>query len=161
MYLLDSNIFIQAKNREYGFEFCPAFWDFIIIENQNNNIFSIDKVKDELDQGGDELSIWAKEHKNIFLPSNIEILPFFDTINNSLIKLKYTQGARNDFMQVADYYLIAHALHKQCAIITHEVPKNTLKKVQIPNICLDLNIKFMNIYDLLKTEKPQFILKHK
>lgn len=25
-YLLDSNVFIQAKNLHYGFDFCPAFW---------------------------------------------------------------------------------------------------------------------------------------
>jgi hypothetical protein len=24
-YLLDSNVFIQAKNLHYGFDFCPAF----------------------------------------------------------------------------------------------------------------------------------------
>jgi hypothetical protein len=28
-YLLDSNVFIQAKNLHYGFDFCPAFWDWI------------------------------------------------------------------------------------------------------------------------------------
>ena len=27
-YLLDANVFIQAKNLHYGFDFCPAFWDF-------------------------------------------------------------------------------------------------------------------------------------
>ena len=27
-YLLDSNLFIQAKNHRYGFDFCPAFWDW-------------------------------------------------------------------------------------------------------------------------------------
>ena len=27
LYLLDSNIFIEAKNRYYGMDFCPAFWD--------------------------------------------------------------------------------------------------------------------------------------
>ena len=26
-YLLDANVFIQAKNLHYGFDFCPAFWD--------------------------------------------------------------------------------------------------------------------------------------
>jgi len=28
-YLLDTNVFIEAKNRYYGFGFCPAFWDWI------------------------------------------------------------------------------------------------------------------------------------
>lgn len=25
-YLLDADVLIQAKNRHYGFDFCPAFW---------------------------------------------------------------------------------------------------------------------------------------
>lgn len=32
-YLLDANIFIQAKNLHYGFDFCPAFWDWLEHEN--------------------------------------------------------------------------------------------------------------------------------
>lgn len=28
-YLLDTNIFIQAKNLHYGFDFCPAFWELL------------------------------------------------------------------------------------------------------------------------------------
>jgi Domain of unknown function (DUF4411) len=27
-YLLDSDVFIQAKNLHYSFDFCPAFWDW-------------------------------------------------------------------------------------------------------------------------------------
>ena len=28
-YLLDTNVLIEAKNRHYGFDFCPAFCDWI------------------------------------------------------------------------------------------------------------------------------------
>ncbi len=30
-FLLDTNIFIQAKNLHYGFDFCPAFWEWLIL----------------------------------------------------------------------------------------------------------------------------------
>ena len=29
-YLLDANVFIAAKNLHYGFDFCPAFWDWLV-----------------------------------------------------------------------------------------------------------------------------------
>jgi hypothetical protein len=29
-YLLDANVFIQAKNLHYGFDFCPAFWAWLL-----------------------------------------------------------------------------------------------------------------------------------
>lgn len=33
-YLLDANVFIQAKNLHYGFDFCPAFWDWLVVQNE-------------------------------------------------------------------------------------------------------------------------------
>lgn len=44
-YLLDANVFIQAKNLHYGFDFCPAFWDWLVQNNINGQVFSIDKVR--------------------------------------------------------------------------------------------------------------------
>lgn len=29
-YLLDANVFMDAKNRHYGLDLCPAFWDWLI-----------------------------------------------------------------------------------------------------------------------------------
>jgi hypothetical protein len=46
-YLLDADVFIQAKNLHYGFSFCPAFWDWITRENGAGKVFSIEKVRDE------------------------------------------------------------------------------------------------------------------
>jgi hypothetical protein len=47
-YLLDANVFIEAKNGYYGFDFAPAFWDWLDHEHSNGNLFSIEKVRDEL-----------------------------------------------------------------------------------------------------------------
>ena len=41
-YLLDTNVFIQAKNLHYGFGFCPAFWDWLIANNATQHVFSIE-----------------------------------------------------------------------------------------------------------------------
>lgn len=32
-YLLDANVFIQARNLQYGFDFCPAFWDWLDVRH--------------------------------------------------------------------------------------------------------------------------------
>ena len=61
MYLLDANVFIQAKNLHYGFDFVPAFWDWLIRENSTGKVASVEKVADELRVGRDELSEWAEE----------------------------------------------------------------------------------------------------
>ena len=40
-YLLDANIFIHAKNLHYGFDFCPAFWDWLVVQNEAGKVASI------------------------------------------------------------------------------------------------------------------------
>lgn len=50
-YLLDANVFIQAKNLHYGLDFCPAFWDWLVAQNAAGRVFSIDKVADEIAAG--------------------------------------------------------------------------------------------------------------
>ena len=47
-YLLDANVFIQAKNLHYGFEFCPAFWDWIDDQTNAGSVYSIERIADEL-----------------------------------------------------------------------------------------------------------------
>ena len=68
-YLLDSNVFIQARNLHYGFDFCPAFWDWLVEQNDAGKVASIDKVADELRAGDDELAKWAEDRGDgFFLP---------------------------------------------------------------------------------------------
>jgi len=59
VYLLDANVFIEAKRRHYGMDFCLAFWDWLVARNAAGHVFSIEKVSDELRAGGDELADWA------------------------------------------------------------------------------------------------------
>ena len=42
-YLLDANVLIEAKNRYYGLDFCPAFWDWLIAMNLAGQVTSFQK----------------------------------------------------------------------------------------------------------------------
>ncbi len=55
-YFLDANVFIMAKNLHYGFDFCPAFWNWLIVGNSEGKVFSIEKVESEVLAIADELS---------------------------------------------------------------------------------------------------------
>ena len=48
LYLLDANVFIEAKNRYYGLDFCPAFWDWLVMKNRAGKVASVKKVADEI-----------------------------------------------------------------------------------------------------------------
>lgn len=55
-YVLDSNVFIEAKNRYYAFDICPGFWDWLHAAHESGQVFSIEAVKQELTSRDDELT---------------------------------------------------------------------------------------------------------
>jgi hypothetical protein len=158
-YLLDSNIFIEAKDRYYGFDFAPAFWDWIDQEHSKQNVFSIAAVKDELIGRDDDLSTWAKARgSEFFLPPDNAVLPSLGTLAAWARSGHYEEIAANQFLQAADYYLVAHALAHSFVVVTHEVPSNSTKKIKIPNACIAHNVKTMNTFSLLRAVKARFVL---
>ncbi|MGA1826611.1 MAG: DUF4411 family protein [bacterium] len=158
-YLLDANVFIQAKNLHYGFDFCPAFWDWLTANNKAQKVFSIEKVGDEINAGDDELAIWAgKQASDFFLKPDSDVLAQFAIVSQWAISQNYEPTAVNTFLQVADYYLVTHALAHRFTIVTHEIPANSTKKIKIPNACIGLGIKFMSPYEMLRHEQARFVL---
>lgn len=158
-YLLDANVFIQAKNLHYGFDFCPAFWDWLIENNRAGKVFSIEKVGDELEAGDDALAAWAEEMAaDFFLKPDARTAGEFANVSSWATSQNYEPAAVNTFLQIGDYYLVTHALAHGFTIITHEVPANTTKKIKIPNACIGLGIKFMSPYEMLRHEKARFVL---
>jgi hypothetical protein len=158
-YLLDTNVFIQAKNLQYGFDFCPAFWEWLITENSAGRVFSIEKVGDELRGGGDALADWADGRGPAFyLMPDAAMMPALIQVSTWAYSQSYEPAAVNTFLQVADYYLVAHALAHSHTVVTHEIPAMSARKVKIPNACLGLGIKCMSPYEMLRIEHARFIL---
>jgi hypothetical protein len=158
-YLLDANVFIQAKNLHYGMDFCPAFWQWLRDHNQSGQVFSIDKVEDELTAGEDELSEWAKEAgESFFRLTGSEVVSQFEAVSRWVMLQSYEPAAINTFLQIADFYLIAHALAGKHAVVTHERPADSRKKIKIPNVCAALNVRCMTPFEMLRHERARFIL---
>jgi hypothetical protein len=158
-YLLDSNIFIQAKNLHYGFDFCPAFWDWLDEGNNIGTVFSIEKVRDELLGGADELADWARARDaKFFLPPNSDDVPSLAQVSTWATGGGFESGAVNQFLQVADYYLVAQAHSRKFVVVTHEVAANSVKKIKIPNACIGLSVKSMSPYEMLRTERARFVI---
>jgi len=158
-YLLDANVFIQAKNLHYGMDFCPAFWDWLRVENEVQKVFSIEKVADELMAGGDELSAWAKERGDgFFLAPDETMLNTLASVSQWVQSQNYRPAAVTAFLQDADYYLIAHALAHNHVVVTHEVASDGVRQVKIPNVCIGVKVKCMTPFAMLRRERARFVL---
>lgn len=158
-YLLDANVFIQAKNLHYGLDFCPAFWDWLIVRNGAQEVFSIERVGDEIEAGADELAAWAEQRgEGFFLKPEPALLPALAAVSTWATGQNYDPAAINTFLQVADYYLVAHALAHVHTVVTHEVAADTRRRIKIPNACIGLGVKCMTPFEMLRHERARFVL---
>jgi hypothetical protein len=158
-YLLDADVFIRAKNLHYGLDFCPAFWDWLVRENQGGKVFSIEKVGDEIEAVADELSQWAEaQGEGFFLPPDKAALQSFADVTAWVQGQRYDASAISTFFQKADYYLIAQAHAGRYVVVTHEVPAASSRKIKIPDVCIGMRIKCMSPYEMLRHERAKFVL---
>ncbi len=68
----------------------------------------------------------------------------------------YHAAAVQTFLDVADSYLVAHAHAHGHTVVTHEVVGNLPKQVKIPSACVELDVKCMNTFDMLRVEGARF-----
>lgn len=157
-YLIDSNVFIQAKNFHYRFDFCNAFWQWLEDAHQAGVIFSIDKVKKELKDGkkGDAARLWAESMTNNFFIDDVQdakvMTIYKEVMQWSLSSTHYTQQAKDEFARhdKADAFLIAVAKTYGHTLVTHELsnPKSK-KRILIPDAAAAMRVNSIQIYDLL------------
>ncbi len=158
-YLLDANVFIQAKNLYYGLDFCPAFWEWLIARNAAGLVFSIERVGDEIEAGADDLAKWAADRgPGFFVKPDAAMLPALGSVSAWATGQRYEPAAVNTFLQVADYYLVAQSLAHGHTVVTHEIASTSTKRIKIPNACIGLGIKCMTPFEMLRRERARFVL---
>lgn len=158
-YLLDANVFIEGKRRYYGFDFCPAFWDWLVSAFERGLVFSVDRVRDELIGAGDDLEEWVRGlDRSFFLPPDQNTLTSVAAAVDWTRGQQYRQGAVTLFADSTDAYLVAHAHAHQHIVVTLEQPSDGVKQVKIPNVCVALGVAYINTFELLRRERARFIL---
>lgn len=161
-YLLDSNTLIEAKNRYYAMTICPAYWQWVLMQNKAMEIASISMVANELKKGNDDLAEWTKENPALFVdisdePTQSAFGRVAQILHEQSAGMKV--GALEDFLSGADPWLIAKAWTTGATVVTHEAfNPNSKKKFLIPNICKQLNIPSINTFELLHRLNAKFVL---
>jgi hypothetical protein len=153
-YLIDANIMIEAKNRYYGFDICPGFWDWLEASHGRSQIFSITSVRDEILKGRDDLAAWVRALPiGFFLSSGPSTVPHLTTLaqwaNDSS---RYLPTAKATFLSSADYYLVAQAREVGAVVVTHELPSESQKRIKIPEAAAHLGVRVMSPFEVMRVE---------
>lgn len=138
-YLFDTNIFVESK-KNMPMDVWPTFWTKMVEMINSGNIFSIDKVKDEIDRGGDELTDWIRDNapRGFFVTIDaVTMQRYSDTLDwAQTCSTGFTPAALNEYARVADAYLVATAAAKGMMLVTYEKSNpQRRKRVMIPDAC--------------------------
>src|SRR4051812_14146265 len=88
----------------------------------------------------------------------LNVFPALATVSTWASGQRYDASAVSTFLQVADYYLVAHSLASQHTVVTHEVTSASTRKIKIPDACIGLGIKCMTPFEMLRRERARFVL---
>jgi hypothetical protein len=158
-YLLDSDVFIRAKNDHYGFDLCPGFWEWLELAHEAGRVSSVEAVYNELLVGNDDLTEWARRHRPMFLPLASAELPFVARVNRwANDSPDYDAAAKAQFANAADSFLIAHALAGSHTVVTHERVSDARKRIPIPNAATANGVAFISPFLMLRAEGARFVL---
>jgi hypothetical protein len=157
VFILDSDVFITAKNTYYAFDICPGFWDGIIHQYRQGRVFSINRVHGELMAGRrtEDLVQWIKKHvpDKFFLDVDEGGVPdvYTEIMMWAQRHARFLDRAKAKFATGADGWLVAYAKVHDCVVITNEQPAPDSKtEIKLPDVCTQFNVPYKDTFTMLR-----------
>ncbi|WP_082543671.1 DUF4411 family protein [Sanguibacter sp. Leaf3] len=160
MYIVDSNILIEAKDRYYGLDFAPGFWEWLVEARHAGRVFSVTAVRDEVEGRGDELSEWSRSAgRDLYLsPRSTVAGPLTELARWANRHDRYTASAEREFLASADYTLVAQACDLGYTVVTHETPSpDSRRRIKIPEACAAVGVPCCTPWQVLRTEGARLV----
>lgn len=160
MYLLDANVFIEAKNRYYSFDIAPGFWDWLDRAHQQLLVCSIDAVRNELLAGDDDLSEWASRNAPFFRKLGSNMSTHFQALTVWASSQNYRPNALAEFTgRHADFQIVAYARARELTVVSHESAKSgSKKKIKIPDACSAMGVRVVDTFEMLRQTNARLVL---
>lgn len=116
---------------------------------------SIDAVKDEITGGSGDLVDWARARPATFwLTDTSAVVTAMGQLSTWATgpARQYRQEAIDEFLDSADYKLIAHAIATGSTVVTREQPApDSKKKIKIPDVCNAFGVAWTDPFSLYRT----------
>lgn len=163
LYLIDSDVFIQAKNQHYAFSICPGVWDCLIGHFRAGRVFSIDEIREELLRGDDEEDLvrWVKDElpRDFFLPAREQRIS--NVYGEIMLWIQrnpqFLDYAKAKFATEADGWLAAYAkVHGHVVITGEQFRPDVKNRVPLPNVCRQFDVECRDVFQMLRDLNVRF-----
>jgi len=143
VYVLDTNVFVQAHRRHYAFDICPGFWDCLVHHHQTGQIVTKLSAPSTLFATTSDASV---------------VQNYADIVSWAQANSQFNSEAKTGFAQVADAWLCAYAkANDQHIVVTHEeLSPQAKRRVPIPNVCQQFGVDYVDPFTMLKDLKVRF-----
>jgi hypothetical protein len=155
-FILDASVFIQAYRYYYHFDIAPGFWNALIQHASTGVLLTIDRVKDEIDEGKDELAKWVNGHFHDWLENTSDagvLAAYGEVIQWAMAQSQYTDAAKAEFADAenADAWVVAYAKAKGCVVVTQEKPApQSKRKVKVPDVCNAFGVMWIDTFVMMR-----------
>ena len=162
-YLVDSDVFITAKNLFYAFDICPGFWKSVVHHHRAGRVFSIDRVRSELLAGHktEDLVRWVRNDvpKSFFIQVDTDavVSAYMDIMMWVQRHPSYFDLAKAKFATGADGWLVAYTrVHGGTVVTNEQSAPESRKEVKLPDVCDQFGVRRDNMFDMLRALNVQF-----
>ena len=148
----------------YPFDVCPGYWKALIWHRKSGRVVSIDRMRDEIERGGDDLSyehgfrLATARTVSLRLASRSGSL-FSEMATWVKAQPHFLPQARAEFAseEVADGWLAAYAKSRSSTVVVtlEEFNADARRKVQLPNLCQAFDVKWITPFEMLHRLKVQ------
>ena len=153
LYLLDTNVLIDAQHKFYPIDRIPEFWAWLVSCGKQQQMKIPVEIYEEIlpGQKQDPLRSWLQKNK--------AILYLKESVNNILVQEvmdKYAPDLTDEEIETCgrDPFLIAYALcdSKDRIVVTNEISRPNRKRANrhIPDVCKDLDIQVCNTWQFIE-----------
>ena len=165
VFVLDSDVFIAAKNAYYAFDICPGFWTGILEQHQRRTVFSVSRVRGELTAGRktEDLVQWVAREvpDEFFLEVDEEKVTgvYAEIMLWVQRHTRYFDRAKAKFATGADGWLVAYAKVHGATVVTNEQPAPESKtEIKLPDVCEQFGVPYKHTFQFLRESGVRFDL---
>jgi len=154
LFLLDTNVLIDANRDYYPLNRVPEFWEWLIFNGESKKVKIPLEIYDEICDGNDLLAKWIKK------PDVKQALILNEEVDINLIREVISRGYGDDLSDIEveklgrDPFLIAYTLldkNNRCLVTTETSRPSAIKaNRKIPDICNTLGLSSCNTFEFIK-----------
>lgn len=158
IYVLDTNALIQAKRQFYPFDVCPGYWKAVLWHRAKQTIVTVDRVRDEIERGGDDLWDWVKSSYGVERFASTDapavIQRYAEMVAWVHAQPQFKAAAKEEFAheEEADGWVAAYAKATRGGVVVtlEAFSPDAQKRVPLPNVCRAFDLEWITPFEMLR-----------